>query len=232
MRWLDRLRQRLAGHARPRRGNAGEDSSGAAFAIIDTETTGLDVTRDRLLSIGAVGVTGARIDPADSFYAVLQQDAPSRSADILIHRVGTGEQAAGDDPGAALDAFSAWCGSRWAVAFHAGFDRRMLERAYRAQRRPPPALAGWIDLAVLAPLLFPERAVTASSAGSPVVSLDDWLAAFGIDEGDRHNALGDALSTAHLLLPVLARAGTRGLADPAALARESAAAESLRAMRG
>ena len=195
----------------------------AAYAVIDTQTSGLDAARDRLLSLGAVGVADGRIVPGDSFYAVLHQDAPTLGDDIFIHRVGTGEQSEGLDPVQVLGRFHEWCGGRWTVGFRAGFDRHMLERRLRELGSPALDLAGWIDLAVVAPVLFPERA--------GLESLDDWLASFGITDFDRHNALGDAFATAALLLPVLARAHMRGLSSPAALAAESRAATQLRAMR-
>jgi DNA polymerase-3 subunit epsilon len=202
---------------------AAESLAATRFVVIDTETTGLDVTRDRLLAIGGVGVSHGRIDPADSFYAVLRQPAPTVGGDILIHRIGTGEQAAGEEPATALAAFREWCAGSWAAGFHADFDRRMLERTLHEQRCGSLPVAGWIDLAVIAPALLPDR-------GS-LVSLDDWLIAFGLEDCDRHNALGDAHATAKLLLPVLARAATRGFAGPQALASESDAALKLRAMR-
>ena len=81
-----------------------------------------------------------------------------------------------------------------------------------------------VDLAVLAPALMPERRLR----GKRPASLDEWLEALGIDEVDRHDALGDAYATAQLLLPLLHAARARGLTRPAALAAESAAAARLR----
>ena len=219
MRWFDRLLRR-----RPPDGTA----TPARYAVIDTETTGLDAARDRLLTIGAVGVCDDRVETADAFYAVLRQPEPTIGEDILIHRVGTGEQAAGEDPAAALTAFERWCDGRWAVGFHAGFDRRMIERTLRAPGHAAPPLRGWIDLAVIAPLLLPARQ---DPGGKVPVSLDDWLTSFGIDDCERHHALGDAQATAQLLLPVLHAAKARGLTDPAALCAESDAALKLRSMR-
>ena len=67
----------------------------------------------------------------------------------------------------------------------------------------------WLDLAAIAPVVFPEHARHART-------LDDWTRLFGIPNHARHNALADALATAQLLLVVLARAsqsGSRRLAD-------------------
>lgn len=214
--WFTRLRLRRHAPA-----GAGERFDGV---VVDTETTGLDVARDRLLSIGGVGVRDGWLDFADSFHVLLRQESPTRGADILIHRIGTGQQASGEPPEQALRAFSAWCAGRWAVGYHAEFDRRMLERACREARLPTPDLAGWMDLAVLAPALLPDRRVRDHRPAS----LDDWLESYGIDEVDRHDALGDALATGQLLLPVLHAARARGLINAAALAAESAAATRLR----
>jgi DNA polymerase III subunit epsilon len=224
MRWLERFLHRKA-TSTPATRCAGR------FVVIDTETSGLDVTRDRLLAIGGVAVSDGAVDPSDSFYAVLRQPAPTLGEDILIHRIGTGEQSAGDDPAAVLRAFAAWCDGRWAAGFHSEFDRRMLERACREYGCAQPAVGGWIDLAVMAPLVLAQRAGTLPRTKGHDPGLDTWLAAFGIDEVDRHNALGDAVATAALLLAVLKAAPQRGLDDPPKLAAESRAALQLRSMR-
>jgi DNA polymerase-3 subunit epsilon len=70
----------------------------------------------------------------------------------------------------------------------------------------------WLDLALLAPALFPDQPDGARS-------LDDWLRRFGIENHDRHNALADALATAQLLLVVLAEARKQELITWARLAR-------------
>lgn len=214
--WLARLRAWLRAPA--------ASPDGFELVVIDTETSGLDLARDRLLSIGAVSVRDNVLDVADSFHALLRQREPTVGADILIHRIGTGLQASGEPPELVLRAFSDWCAGRWAVGYHADFDRRMLLRASREAGLPAPSLAGWMDLAVLAPALMPERRLR----GKRPASLDEWLEALGIDEVDRHDALGDAYATAQLLLPLLHAARARGLTRPAALAAESAAAARLR----
>lgn len=62
--------------------------------------------------------------------------------------------------------------------------------------------ARWLDLAQLTPALFQRRKAE---------SLEDWLAYFGIAVQARHDALGDAFSTAQLLLVVLERAKRQGM---------------------
>lgn len=178
--------------------------------VVDVESSGLDPLRDRLISIGAVAVRGglARLD--DSFDTVLRQESASDDRNIVIHGIGGSAQLLGRDPASALVDFLGYAGKAPLVAFHADFDRTLIERTTTATLRMKPDNA-WLDLALLAPALFPDE--------RSARTLDDWLLRFGIQNHDRHDALADALATAQLLLVVLAAADRQGLATWADLAR-------------
>jgi DNA polymerase III subunit epsilon len=173
------------------------------WVVVDVEASGLDPAQDQLISIGAVGVRGGRVRLEESFETLLRQDQPSVDQNILVHHIGGAAQLSGREPADALLDFLAFSGKDPFVAFHADFDRLLIERAMRTALGYRPENA-WLDLALLAPALLPGRA-----AGPP---LDDWLQSFGIENHDRHNAVADALSTAQLLLVVLAEARRQGLA--------------------
>jgi DNA polymerase III subunit epsilon len=95
----------------------------------------------------------------------------------------------------ALQAFAAWAGEAPLIAFHAAFDRAMIERACREQALAVPANP-WLDLEPLAAVL--RRDVRARS-------LDEWMLALGIVCAVRHQAAADTLATAELLLRLLPR---------------------------
>jgi DNA polymerase III subunit epsilon len=176
------------------------------WIVVDTETSGLDPERDRLLAIGAVAVDDAGIVPNDSFEIVLQSEPSGDAANIVVHGIGHGAQAAGIPAPAALAAFDAWAAGAPRAGFHTDFDRAVLRVAY-ARAGLPVDERPWLDLAPLAAALVPD----AYRYGGR--SLDDWLAAFGIECSIRHNAASDALATAELLLrlrALAARQGTRG----------------------
>lgn len=181
-----------------------EPAQGARWVVVDCETSGLEVSRDRLLSIGAVAVRAGRVELADAFSRLLRQAQASASENILVHGIGAQAQASGDEPRRVLEDFVAYAGQAPLVAFHAPFDRAMLERAARAQglrwRRQ------WLDVAELLRVLFPAHAKRCRG-------LDDWLGAFGIAHDARHDALGDALATAQLTLIALEAAGRHGFAS-------------------
>ena len=165
----------------------------ARWVVIDCETSGLDPARDRLLSVGAVVVRDGTVQLAEFFEARIQQQSPSAHENILIHGIGGDAQRGGRPLAEVIDALARFLGEGLPVGFHAPFDASVLRR-HGLQTR-----AKWLDLATLAPALFPAK----GKADSP---LEHWLAAFGIPARARHDALGDAFATAQLLLIALAEA--------------------------
>ena len=170
----------------------------ARWIVVDCESSGLDPDRDRLLSVGAVAVQGGRIYHAESFSAVLRQSEASASDNILVHGIGAQAQLGGRDPAEAMAGFARFAADGRLVAFHAPFDRALLARADPSWKRR------WLDLAQLAPVLYPALAASRKS-------LDGWLEAFAIAHPARHDALADAYATAQLLLVLLAEADRQGL---------------------
>ena len=183
--------------------------AGGRLVVVDVETSGLDPLRDRLISIGAVTVSGGRIRLDGSFEAVLRQERPSAHDNILVHGIGGSAQLAGHDPAAGLLGFLRFAGKAPLVGFHADFDRVAIERAAAGALGIKPRNP-WLDLAFLAPAVFPRHARTART-------LDDWMGVFGIDNHARHDAVADALATAQLLLVVLAETGKQGMTSCADL---------------
>ncbi|HEY6513927.1 MAG TPA: 3'-5' exonuclease [Burkholderiaceae bacterium] len=189
------------------------------WIVLDVEASGLDASRDRLLAIAALAVAvddrqRPRIALADSFEVVLAQPADTApdKANILLHGIGVGAQSAGVAATAALQAFTRFVARSPLVAFHAAFDRTLIERGIGAAGLPRLANP-WLDLEPLAAVLHPQVRARA---------LDDWLAHFRIPCARRHQAAADTLATAELLLhlwPTLAsQVGTPRIAAVRALA--------------
>lgn len=175
----------------------------ARWCVVDVESSGLDVHRDRLIAIGAVPVEVKHVAIAEAFHRLLRQQGASSTENILIHRISGTEQLSGDEPAGVLLDFLQLVGNSPLVAFHARFDETMIRRALqnvlgvRMRHR-------WLDLAVLAPAL--DREAPATRRG-----LDDWLARYQIVPLQRHNALADALATAQLLQVMFERARAQGI---------------------
>src|SRR5512134_744732 len=92
------------------------------YVTVDVETTGLDMRRDRVLSIGAVSVERGMIDLSRCFEVVLRQPESSSRDNILVHRIGGQRQMAGEDPAEALVRFLEYVAYAPLVAFRAEFD--------------------------------------------------------------------------------------------------------------
>lgn len=185
--------------------------SAQRVVVVDVESSGLDPYRDRLISVAGLAVRDGLVRLDEGFESVLRQEQPSEEQNILIHGIGGAAQRDGRHPAGTLSAFLAFAGKDPLIAFHADFDRILIERATASVLGMKPDNA-WLDLALLAPALFPKHAASARN-------LDDWLSLFGIENHARHNALADTLATAQLLLAVLAAAKGLGLATWADLAR-------------
>lgn len=173
--------------------------------VVDVESSGLNISRDRLIAIGAVAVVDGRIQLDDSLEIVLQQTRVSAKDNILIHGIGGTAQQEGVPSADALLAFLEYLGKSPLVAFHVAFDESMISRALKT-------FLGlnfrheWADLAYVAPALYPQFARSHRS-------LDDWMRLFQISNYARHNALADALSTAELLLALRPRLEARDAAS-------------------
>lgn len=185
------------------REDAGRRGSARRWVVIDTETTGLDPQTDALLAIGGVAVDDAGIRATDSFEVVVRHNGEIAASNIIVHGLGRETIGAGVAPAVALDALRHWTNGAPCFAFHAEFDRRVLDRA--AMLAGVSRLAGpWMDLAPLAALLYPDVPRTGGGA------LDDWLSALRIACASRHNAASDALASAELLLALRSMAATQG----------------------
>lgn len=203
--WLSWLRRSEPASARLERVAA------LRWVVLDVETSGLDVAKDTLLSIGAVAVRAGHIVVDDSFERGVRPRAASDRANILIHGIGEEAQRAGVPPAQACGDLIDWAGAAPLVAFHAAFDRAFLERTVRDTLRRRFD-ADWLDLAALAPALNPGVRATA---------LDDWLVHFDLPVDERHRAGDDAFATAMLFLRLLAQVppGERDLAGLRRLAQ-------------
>ncbi|WP_339477264.1 MULTISPECIES: 3'-5' exonuclease [unclassified Pseudomonas] len=176
------------------------------WVVLDLETTGLNLNKDQVLSIGAVVIEDGAIDFSQQFERTLQCDKQKLGPSVLIHGLAPSAIAAGSNPAEALLAFMEFVGDSPLLAFHAPFDSHMLGRAlkdYLGYRLQHP----FLDVADLAPMLCPQAHLRKSG-------LDEWIDWFKLQVFDRHNASADALATAELALILFSRARQQQLHSP------------------
>lgn len=172
------------------------------FVVLDLETTGLNLSRDIVISIGAVTIEDGAIDMAQQFECTLRRQVKVNEA-VLIHGIAPSELAAGQPPAEALLSFMEFAADSVMLAFHAPFDQRMLARALKNELGYSLENS-FLDVADLAPMLFPEVLTRRGS-------LDYWMNYFGIDIAQRHHASADALATAEIALILFNRAQRMGI---------------------
>lgn len=184
------------------------------FVVFDTETTGLDLRQDQLLSIGALRVQGWQIAVADSLELYVHQVYEAVPANVAVHGILPVEREGSLEESAAVRRFLAYAGNSVLVGHHVSFDVGMINAVLHplvGDRLRNPTL----DTARLARRLMPATHIP--RAGE--FSLDALCRQYGIKPNDRHTAAGDALLTALLLLKQLARLEKRGVGTLKALFR-------------
>jgi DNA polymerase-3 subunit epsilon len=162
------------------------------FVVVDTETTGLNPRKDRIVTIGGIGVVNQEILIEDSFEALLQVEYNSSS--VTVHGVTREQSLAGFDEPTALKRFLAYLRDGVIVGHHIGHDIETLNAGY--ERHFGFRLEN-ASLDTMALALHLER--DGAFAGRDAIrefSLDGLCSLFDIVPHDRHTAPGDAFMTA------------------------------------
>jgi DNA polymerase-3 subunit epsilon len=160
--------------------------------VLDSETTGLDPRKDRIVTIGAIAVLNHEILIEDSFEALLK--VQYNSSAVTVHGVTRDESLTGLDEPEALNQFLAYLGDGVIVGHHIAHDVNTLNAGYERHFGFHLENAS-LDTMELA--LHLERDGAFAGGGDiQDFSLDALCARFDIIPHDRHTAPGDAFITA------------------------------------
>ena len=176
------------------------------FVVLDTETTGLNPERDRILSIGALRLQEGRILVRDALELYLFQDHFD-SLSVPIHGILREDTYSRVSEAEALQSLAAYIGDAVIVGHHISFDLAMLQKGLARQGLRPlsnPCLdTGLLYRKTLlkTPLLRKKE----------FYSLDDLARRFDLPFTDRHTALGDAFMTAMAFLHILELLKAKGI---------------------
>jgi DNA polymerase-3 subunit epsilon/CBS domain-containing protein len=172
----------------------------------DSETTGLDTSRARMIQIGGVRIVHGEVDESHTFQAMINPGEPIPPVSQAIHGISDDDVADAADFTAVVRDFDKWRRDSVLIGYASGFDLAMLKRERE--------LAGldWVaprclDVRFLVNLLGPNL---------PDFSLDTIAGWVGVEIKHRHSALGDAIATAAIfveLIPQLRERGIRTLAE-------------------
>ena len=130
--WLDRLkREWLLYHLGDERFRFMWDPPPPGeWVALDCETTGLNVHRDEIVSIGAVRIVGDRILTSQRLELLVRPNKRRVSPDsVRVHGLRERDVQQGMDPDEALMALMRFIGSRPLVGYYLEFDVAMIDRA-------------------------------------------------------------------------------------------------------
>lgn len=175
------------------------DWRSTVFAVVDVETTGLDPDIHEVLSVGVVDVVGGRIRVGSAYYRQVRPRTAPYADTVVVHGIRPTDAAAGSDPEEVGRELVARLAGRVPVAHVA-----RIEQGFLGAWLGP---LGWdrrtkfVDTDVLV------RRWLQRTGGPDMrehVRLGAAAELFGLPEQARHHALGDALTTAQLLLALAA----------------------------
>lgn len=161
------------------------------YVVLDTETTGFDYEKDRILCIGALRLQGHSIHARDCLEIYIRQEHYNHTS-TEIHGILSREERPYLEEKEALQTLLEYLGGDVIVAHHANFDMTMLNNAL--QRHGMGKITNFVlDTSGL------YRKTVISSTVVPRkdrYTLDELADKYDISKKDRHTALGDAYITA------------------------------------
>lgn len=167
------------------------------YCVLDVETTGLDLARDDVVSIGVVEVVGGCITPR-TYYQIVRPASELSVASRRIHCLTTEKLESAPTVAQAMPDLCAFIGASTLVAHAAWIERAFLTRALRATNHH-------VDLRLLDTAALARRLGLADSDDPYEPSLEGLSLAAGLPVHTPHHALGDALTTAQLFIVYAAR---------------------------
>jgi CBS domain-containing protein len=174
--------------------------------VVDTETTGLDPRKARVLEIAAVRIASGRLDPSQRFVSLINPHETISAFSTAIHGIDNAKVADAPDFAEMWSGFQRFADEAVIIGHTLGFDLAVLQQECKRAGLPWRA-PRTLDTQHLVQLVDPHLGRS---------SLEDLAKVFGVEITDRHSALGDASTTARLfqaLVPKLRDNGIRTFAE-------------------
>lgn len=168
----------------------------AAYSIIDVETTGLDLGRDEIVSVGAVQIIEGRIT-SRYFYEVARPTERISEVASCLHALTSDDVASAPPFAEVIPRLRDHVRGTVMVAHAAWVERAFLNRALRPFGEAVPRRM--VDTAALA------RAVGIAEHSGCEPSLELLARNLGLPVHTPHHALGDAMTTAEVFLVMATR---------------------------
>ncbi|HVZ17092.1 MAG TPA: 3'-5' exonuclease [Terriglobales bacterium] len=167
------------------------------FVVLDTELTSLDARTNRLLSLGAIAMNGARILIGEQFYRVVNPGVEVPEEGVLIHKLRPTDVEQGQSPKNVLQEFREFAQNSLLVGHFAAIDMKVLrkELAQSGEELPNPAIC---TARVHRWIVQQQRYSEDQFHKLENVDLATLARVYGIEVSEAHHAFDDAFVTARL----------------------------------
>jgi DNA polymerase III subunit epsilon len=185
------------------------------YAVLDTEFTSRDQRSNRLLSVGAVTMDGARIRMGDQFYRVLNPGVDVPASTVVVHQLRPSDIEQGEPPLQVLAELRDYVAGAVLVGHFIKMDLDLLRKELRATEHSLDSPV--VDTACVHRWLLRKGQYTEDLFYRlENVDLASLAKIYNIEFREAHHALDDAFVTARLwqkLIYQLEAQGVRTLAD-------------------
>ncbi len=170
------------------------DTSGEVV-VFDTETTGLDVSKDEILSIGAVKIKDNKILTSQTFEVFLQNSKEISSASIKIHGIRPVDLKNAKTTKEGIEEFLHFVGARPLVGYYLEFDVGMINR-YTKEMLGITLPNQMIEVSEI----YFDKTISLIPQGNIDLRFDTILKNCAVPNMGVHNAVNDAIMTAMIYL--------------------------------
>ena len=182
----------------------------SSFVVFDTETTGLNPWRDKLIEIGAVRFRNG--EPVETFHSMIDPGVPIPEKISQINHITDDMVAGAPAAGEVMAEFDAFVGTDDIAGHNIDFDLRFIQSAGSAL---PDRNRRYFDTAELARQMVkgPDKVYDKATGKWKTdynsqyevkgYSLGTLCGFYGIEHGELHRADVDALATGRLLVSMM-----------------------------
>ena len=169
------------------------------YIIFDTELTGLNPKKDSIVSLGAVKMSGGRIDLSNTYYRVVEPLAALTGKSVVIHGITPSEASLCPKIDVLLPEFLDFCGSGIIVGHFVSIDidfiNKEMTRLFGFPLQNPA-----IDTHIIYKWIRRDEEKTCAFHAGLAEDLDLFSLAtkYSIPVSEAHNALNDAFITAQV----------------------------------
>ncbi|MFT5874868.1 MAG: DNA polymerase-3 subunit epsilon [Clostridium sp.] len=172
-----------------------DEDLGKEYVVYDTETTGLSVKNDEILSIGAVKIRDNKILTSETFEVYVKNLKDISTKSIEIHGIRPCDLEDAKDAEEAIKAFLHFIGSRTLIGYYLEFDVGMVNK-YTKEMLGIKLPNKMLEVSEI----YHDKEICRIPQGNIDLRFDTILKKYDVPNMGVHNAVNDAIMTAMIYL--------------------------------